>query len=275
MKKERIDHHITFLNLHQEASTTPKGLRIRIRISVPDYCGSALEASILKIQEETSRQARDLVLEHYRSLATKTNDQVENLKKEMSQKVEQLTELDNTDKTNFKALVRDIQDRIAERAAMTKSELEARRKKKLSQPPTITPRPRRRGRTTLGVQFRKTAPAPPRPKPKYGSRPLSRPPLTHMHPHPNLRTHPSAPWQPPPPVLARDIAVTIPPWMPQLPAPPPRPARNAPRWTSLQTSLTPRILPPLGSRLPLLPTPQPSPTRRPPLLPTPPIAILV
>ncbi len=80
LKKERLDHHIAFLSRHLELNTTPKGLKIYIQISVPDYRGSALESSIRSLQEEVSKRARDLVLEHYKSLAPETSKKMDALK---------------------------------------------------------------------------------------------------------------------------------------------------------------------------------------------------
>ncbi len=56
--------------MHQEANTTPKGLRIQIRISVPDYCGSALQASIQKIEEEIIISGTNFTYFLHTSIAT-------------------------------------------------------------------------------------------------------------------------------------------------------------------------------------------------------------
>ncbi len=284
LKHERFQHHMAFLSTHQAQDTTPKGLKLQVEISVPDYKGSALESSIRSLQEEASKQARDLVLEHYSLLASKTSQEIEALRKQMSLSVRSLKNLDEKDKDNLLTVVKEKQIDINRQAERSRKALKARRMKKLSHHSTAkdTTHPKGNGGTKSAVPPKRAAqpthhqqvfsprplrrtqpnghPAPPRKCPPPLSCPTHFPPISHQHP-------PTFPAQIRPLMSLR---------LPPLQRPPmAQPPRDIPPLLSLRLppiERPPMNLPPNGmSHIPpLMSLSLPPIRRRPPLLPPPP-----
>ena len=285
LKKERIDHHIDFLNSHQVRGTTPKGLRANIRICVPEYKGSSLETSVKNLQEDLNKQTRDLVLDHYRVLASRIGSEMEATREQMSLVVSHLARLELKDKETLESIVKDKQSQITQRTKKLKKSLESIREKKLSRSPKTLPHPNGHGGTKWAV-------------PPGGNAPQNRPSLPscpsqqrHTKRTPtNAPTHRRQRWPPTKTPLSTSQT--------HFPLPPNHPTQSAmiPSLMSLKLPFFPSrhqettTIPPLMSlKLPPLPpqhqntpiptllplTPQPFPfthhtIHRPPLLPTPP-----
>ena len=104
LKQERVRHHTKFLTLQANQNSFPKGFRIKLPVQVPDFENSHLQREILSLQTKIGNRLRDLVLEHYKSLANTIETKIESTKKSMFNKAE-ASSLSSKDKQRLTKII--------------------------------------------------------------------------------------------------------------------------------------------------------------------------
>ena len=194
----------------------PKGFRIKLPVQVPDFENSNLRKEILSLQTEIGNRLRDLVLEHYKSLANTIESKIESTKKSMFNKAE-ASSLSIKDKQRLTKIIENKITPIENRASKLRNQLREKREKKASRNNVWIPNPQSprhpNGKCGNKPAFPRKQAAHhrmrPYPPPQYHHIPTQR----HAHTCHRKRTHPPPPQyhhiptqshmhtQPPPPPL--------------------------------------------------------------------------